>query len=203
MVTKTNAVTCTEASQAVQANATSDKDKKRTASDIIADDKKRDSRNVERRNIIKRQTSERRDSFVDSLKIAKSVIDGHTKHKDYEKKASERRRVIKCCESAPVSGSGAGGVHFADELQTACSVIVPEWEHKESLERSKEKCRAIKDQFSGKRRPSLLEEIEAAKEIIVDSERRKYELPPAVAEEVSVPFSLAKVFSAFYSFEAY
>ncbi|KAJ7370034.1 hypothetical protein OS493_034767 [Desmophyllum pertusum] len=62
---------------------------------IIADDKKRDSRNAERRKIIKQKTSQRRDSLVDSITIAKTVLDGHAKNKQFEKKASERRRVIK------------------------------------------------------------------------------------------------------------
>ena len=149
------------------------------------DDKMRDSRNWERRKIIRRQTSQRRHSLADSIMIAKSVIDGHAKNKQFEKRASERRRVIKCCRSAPGSVSGERRMSFADELQTACSVIVPRWDYKQSLERSKGKCRTIKEQFSGKRRPSLLEEIGVAKDVIVDSERRKYALPPAVVEEVS------------------
>ncbi|KAJ7363496.1 hypothetical protein OS493_009651 [Desmophyllum pertusum] len=64
---------------------------------------------------------------------------------------------------------------FEDELQTACSVIAPAWDYKESVERSKEKCRTIKSSFSCKKRPSLLDEIGVAKDVIVDSERRKYE----------------------------
>lgn len=154
--------------------------------EVLVDDWLRDSRNVERRKIIKRQSFEKRHSLADSLLIAKSVIDGHAKNKQFEKKASERRRVIKCCGSAPGSLTGERRMSFADELQAARSVIVPTWDYKESLEKSKEKCRTIKDTFAGKRRPSLLEEIGFAKDVIVDSERRKYELPPAIVEEVSV-----------------
>ena len=158
----------------------------RSTLQVLVDDWLRDSRNVERRKIIKRQSFQKRHSLADSLLIAKSVIDGHAKNKQFEKKASERRRVIKCCGSDLASASGKQRMSFADELQTARSVIIPSWGYKESLERSKEKCRTIRDMFAGKRRPSLLEEIGAAKDVIVDSEKRKCELPPAVVEEVGV-----------------
>ncbi|KAL9960058.1 hypothetical protein ACROYT_G033458 [Oculina patagonica] len=72
---------------------------------------------------------------------------------------------------------------FAEELQTGRSVITPDQDHTKSVERSKERCRKIKDQCTGKRRQSLAEEIGVAKEVIVDSER-KYEIPPAVVEEM-------------------
>ena len=157
----------------------------RSTIEVLIDDWLRDPRDVERRKIIKRQSFEKRHSLADSLLIAKSVIDGHAKNKKFEKKASERRRVIKSCGSA-LTQSGGRRTSFADEIQTARSVIVPAWDYKESLERSKEKCRTIKDTFAGKRRPSLLEEIGVAKNVIVDSEKRKYELPPAVVEEVSI-----------------
>ena len=140
---------------------------------------------MEKRKIIKRQSFQTRHSLADSLLIAKSVIDGYAKNKEFERKASERRRVIKCCNSAHGSDAGKRRMSFVDELQEAQSVIVPEWDYKESLERSKEKCRTIKDTFAGKRRPSLLEEIGVAKDVIVDSEKRKHKLPPAVVEEVS------------------
>ena len=163
------------------------RNKKKTKDDVISDDRKRDSRNVERRKIIKQQTSQRRASLADSIAIAKSVIDGHSKNEQFEKKASERRRVIKHCTSA--SGSSTGekqrSMSFSQELQTGCSVILPSADHKKSLERSKDRCRTIKNQSTGKRRRSLAEEIGVAKKVIVDSER-KYEIPPAVVEEVSV-----------------
>lgn len=158
-------------------------DKVRTTKDVTTDDRKRDFRNAERRRIIKRHTSERKNSLLDSLTTAKSLIYGHSKNKEFEKKASERRRVIKGCESELLPQS----ITFADEIQTACSVIVPKWNHRESLRKSKEKCQAMKNQFSGKRKPSLTEEIKFAREIIVDSERRKYEIPAEVIEEVGIP----------------
>lgn len=158
-------------------------DKVRTTKDVTTDDRKRDFRNAERRRIIKRHTSERKNSLLDSLTTAKLLIYGHSKNKEFEKKASERRRVIKGCESELLPQS----ITFADEIQTACSVIVPKWNHRESLRKSKEKCQAMKNQFSGKRKPSLTEEIKFAREIIVDSERRKYEIPAEVIEEVGNP----------------
>lgn len=158
-------------------------DKVRTTKDVTTDDRKRDFRNAERRRIIKRHTSERKNSLLDSLTTAKLLIYGHSKNKEFEKKASERRRVIKGCESELLPQS----ITFADEIQTACSVIVPKWNHRESLRKSKEKCQALKNQFSGKRKPSLTEEIKFAREIIVDSERRKYEIPAEVIEEVGIP----------------
>ncbi|CAH3196055.1 unnamed protein product, partial [Porites evermanni] len=159
----------------------------RSPDEIIAEDRRRDSRNAERRKIIKRQTSERRDSLVDSLWIAKNIIDGHSKNRHFETKASERRRVIKhCCGTEPDSVPNGRRVSFADELVIARLVVTPEWDYKQSVERSKEKCRAVKEQFAstGKRRPSLLEEIGVAKELIVDKEREKRSLPPEIVAEM-------------------
>ena len=151
---------------------------------ILADDWQRDPRNAERRKVIKRETNQRRDSLVDSLLIAKRVIDGHAKNKQFEKKAKERRRVIKTRCSAPGSYQNQRRLSFLEELQTAQEVVVPKWDHRESVERSKMKCRAIKQQFTGKRRPSLQEEIGVARDVIVDSERRKRSLPAEVVQEV-------------------
>ncbi|KAL9960075.1 hypothetical protein ACROYT_G033479 [Oculina patagonica] len=173
--------------QTEQNEATSDKKEVKTKEDVINDDKKRDSRNAERRKIIKQQTSQRRGSLADSINVAKSVIDGHAKNKQFEKKASERRRVIKQCTSAAGSATGENKrcMSFAEELQTSRSVITPDKDHTKSVERSKERCRKIKDQCTGKRRQSLAEEIGVAKEVIVGSEK-KCEIPPAVVEEVTV-----------------
>ena len=180
-------------SQTAKAKSSPDQSGERSTAQVLAEDKNRDSQNVERRRIIKRQTYQRRNSLSDSITIAKTVLDGHARNKQFEKKASERRRVIKCCRSAPGSLTDERRISFEDALQTACSVIVPTWDYKESVERSKEKCRTIKEQFVCKsRRPSLLEEIEVAKDVIVDSERRKYEIPPAVVEDVSVLFIVIK-----------
>ena len=165
----------------------------RSPDEIIAEDRRRDSRNAERRKIIKRQTSERRDSLVDSLWIAKNIIDGHSKNRHFETKASERRRVMKhCCGTEPDSVPNGRRISFADELVIARLVVTPEWDYKQSVERSKEKCRAVKEQFAstGKRRPSLLEEIGVAKELIVDKEREKRSLPAEIVAEVVLCFLL-------------
>ena len=159
--------------------------KTKTRDEVISDDKKRDSRNVERRKIIRQQTSQRRDTLTDSLAIAKLIIEGHSKNKDFEKKASERRRVIKHCTSPlrSLTGEKQRSMSFFQELQTGCSVILPSADHQKSVEKSKARRRTIKDHSAGKRRPSLTEEIADAKKVIVDSER-KYEISPAQVKEV-------------------
>ena len=157
---------------------------------ILADDWQRDPRNAERRKVIKRETNQRRESLADSLLIAKGIIDGHAKNKQYEKKAKERRRVIKTRCSAPGSNRNQRRLSFLEELQTAQEVVAPKWDYKQSVERSKNKCRAIKKQFAGKRRPSLQEEIGVARDVIVDSERRKRSLPTEVVQEVNFSFPL-------------
>ena len=174
-----------DVAQAYQATSVGDKNKRKTRDDVISDDRKRDSRNVERRKIIKQQTNQRRGSLADSITIAKLVIDGHSMNKHFEKKASERRRVIKESTATPRSSTGEKqrSMSFYQELQTGRSVILPSVDHKKSVERSKDRCRTIKDRSSGKRRRSLAEEIGDAKKVIVDSER-KYQLSPAVVEEV-------------------
>ena len=174
-----------EVPKADQTKTTSKKIRKHTKEEVISEDKKRDSRNAERRKIIKKQTSKRRDSLIDSILIAKAIIEGQAKNKKYEKKASERRRVIKECTCASkTSGEKKRRVSFSEELQTGCSVITPNSDLTKSLERSKKKCRKIKTECSLKRRPSLAEEIEVAKEVIVDSEK-KGEIPPVIVKEVS------------------
>ena len=168
--------------RAYQATSATNRSKKKTRGDVIFDDKKRDFRNVERRKIIKQQTSQRRGSLVDSISIAKSIIDGHSKNRQFEKKASERRRVIK--QSMSGLGQRQRSMSFIEELQTGRSVILPSEDYQNSVERSKDRCRAIKDRSSRKMRQTLTEEIGDAKKVIVDSER-KFEIPPAVVGEVS------------------
>ena len=165
-----------------------------TRDKVISDDKKRDSRNVERRKIIKQQTSQRRTSLADSLAIAKLIIEGHSKNKNYEKKASERRRVIKHCTTPLGSSTGEKqrSMSFFQELQAGCSVILPSADHQKSVERSKARRRTIKEHSDGKRRRSLAEVIGDAKNVIVDSER-KYEISPAQVQEVR------KTISHFYT----
>lgn len=153
----------------------------RTWADVAADDKKRDRRNVERRKIIKKQTTGKNNSFANSIKIAKVIIDAHAKNKKNEKKASQKRRIIKHCTSEV---DNRRRMSLTQQLETARSIIVPDKSQQESLERSKNKSRLIKDQLAGKRRPSFSEEIEVGKIVIVDSEKR-FRVPLAVAQEVS------------------
>ena len=162
-----------------QSKSTESQRSRRSRDEIAADDKKRDSRNVERRKVIKRRTSEKRGSLVDSLLIAKNVIDGHTQNKEYEEKATERRQKIKQRNSDPGPRvNDKRRKSFAEEVQSACSVIKPNWDDDEKLEQTKEKCREIKHQISAKHRPSLLDEIEVAREVIGSSERKySYQLP--------------------------
>ena len=158
--------------QTSQSKGTPNQSSSKSRDEIIAEDKKRDSRNAERRKIIKKQTSEKRNSLADSLMIAKTFIDEHAKNKEYEEKASERRQKIKQHSSFPGTPSAQNKRRksFAEEIQSACSVITPRWNDIEKKEESKEKCRQIKNQIADKRKPSLLDEIEVAKKVILDSE---------------------------------
>ena len=163
---------------------------------VIAEDWKRDARNAERRKIIRRETNPRRDSLVESLLIAKGVIDGHSKNRRHEKKAKERRRVIKkrCSSSASGSDQRKPKMSFSEEMQIAKDVISPKWEYRQSVVRSMEKCRSLRDQFAGRRRPSLQEQIGAAREVIVDSERRKRSIPEELAWEVRMSLFFLVIF---------
>lgn len=160
----------------------------RTWADVAADDRKRDPRSAERRKIIKRETSERRDSLANSIKIAKLIIDGHSKNKKNEKKASQKRRIVKYCTSG---GDNRRRMSLAEELETARSIIAPNASQRENLERSMKKSRLIKNQLVGKRRLSFSDEIGVGKKVIVDSGRR-YEVPPIIVQEMlgaQVPLS--------------
>ena len=175
--------------QAYQGTSASNRSKIKTRDDVIFEDKKRDCRNVERRKIIKQKTSLRRGSLVDSISIAKAIIDGHSKNRQFEKKASERRRVIK--QSMSGIGQRRGrSMSFIDELQTGRAVILPSEDYQNSVERSKDRRHQIKDRSSRKMRQTLAEEIGDAKYVIVDSER-KFEIPPAVVGEVSDPSAIS------------
>lgn len=172
---------------AQSSKTTPDQSSRRPPDKVIAEDRKRDFRNAERRKVIKRKTSEKRGSLVDSLLTAKEVIDGDTKDREFEEKASERRRKIQQRSSYP----GAPGddnkrrKSFADQVQSACSVIKPNWDDDEKLEQSKETCRKIKNQIAGKRRPSLLDQIQVAKEVIEDREKKySYALATNAIKEV-------------------
>ena len=159
----------------------------KSQAEIIADDRKRDARNAERRKIIKRETEPRRKSFVDSLVLARGIIGGYSSNKPYEKKAKERRNVIKrTCEVAQSrTGHEKRKMSFSEELQLAKDVVTPRWDYRQSMVRSLEKCRNLRDQFADRRCPSLQEQIGAAKEVIVESERRKRSIPEELLWEVS------------------
>lgn len=140
---------------------------------IIAEDKMRDSRNAERRKIIQNQTSEKRESLVANLLVAKAVIDDCAKNKEFEKKASERRRKIKESSSLPATTSGQRKRRksFVEEVQSACSAITPNWDENEKMEQSKDNRRRIKNRMDKSRRSSLLDEIQVAKDVIVGDEK--------------------------------
>lgn len=172
--------------QAAQGQSILDHSGGRSLNDVLYEDKKRDFRNVEVRKVIKQQTSAKRNSLVDSLMIAKSVIDAQAKSKEHEGKASERRRKIRRNSACP--GGLIGNKHwrrksFVEEVQNACSVIIPNRDGDEKMEESKAKRRTIKNQIAGKRRPSLLDEIQVAKSVIMESPK-KYVLRPGLVEEV-------------------
>lgn len=156
--------------------------------EIAVEDRRRDARNAERRKIIRRETQARRGSLVHNLLLAKAVIDGHAKNKNFEKKAKERRCVIKTCCSGQGANPRQRRLSFLEELKIAKDVVAPRWDFKQSVEKSMEKCRTIKEQCGGKRRLSLKEQLGVARDVIVDSERRERSLPPEVVQEVS--FSL-------------
>lgn len=158
----------------------------KSQAEIIAEDRKRDARNAERRKIIRRETEPRRDSLLDSLLLARGVIDGYSSNKLFEKKAKERRSVIKRACAASQSGKGHGKrrMSFSEELQVAKDVVAPRWDYRQSMVRSMERCRNLRDQFADRQHPSLQEQIGAAKEMIVESERRKRYIPEELVWEV-------------------
>ena len=140
---------------------------------IIAEDRRRDPRNAERRKIIKRKTSDRRSSLIKSILAAKGVIDGYAENKIFEDIASERRQKIKMGSSylKDEATRNSRGKSFSEEVQSACSVVRPSWHDEETRERVKEKRRMVKTQISKKRRLSLRDEIQVAKGVILDGER--------------------------------
>ena len=152
---------------------------------VLYEDRQRDLRNAERRQVIKQQSAQKRNSLVDSLMVAKAIIDDHARNKEYEEKALERRQKIK--QNSEFSSGRLGQkkrrLSFAEEVQNACGVITPNWQDNERQEQSKAKRRKIKHEISGKRRPSLLDEIQVAKSVIMESPK-KYVLHPRLVEEV-------------------
>ena len=144
----------------------------------IVEETRKVCRSKEKRRVIKRQTSDRRSSFGENISAARSIILGQSKSDIFEKKASERRRVIREAIAAHKAASGQRrhSLPLLEEIETARRVITPGQKHKDSVERASEKCRTIRSQLSAMRRPSFAQEIEVAKSVIVDMERIKVQL---------------------------
>ena len=161
----------------------------RPLNEVLYDDRQRDLRNAERRQVIKQQTSQKRNSLVDSLMVAKAIIDDHAMNKENEEKALERRQKIK--QNSEFLSGRLGQkkrlLSLIEEVQNACCVITPNWQDNERQEQSKAKRRKIKHEISGKRRPSLQDEIQVAKSVIMENPK-KYVLQPHLVEEVRKPF---------------
>ena len=155
----------------------------RPVQEVLRDDRRRDYRNAEKRKIIHKLTSQRRYSLLDSLLAAKEIIDEYGKNKAFEERASERRHKIKQFNSIPGAPNKTRRKSFIEDIQNACSVLSPGMVDDIKLEQAKEKCRRIKNEIASKRRPSLLDEIEVAKSVIMKNPY-KYVLSPRLVEEV-------------------
>ena len=142
----------------------------RPVQEVLADDRKRDWRNAARRHIIKEQTSKRRDSLIDSLLIAKDIMDSHARNKEYEQKASERRHKIQQYYRflAGTLGKNKRPLSFADEVNNACFMIAPKSFAIDSKEKARKTRRKIKKELSRKRRASFLNQIQVAQSTILD-----------------------------------
>ena len=140
----------------------------RPLQDVLAEDRKRDWRNAERRQIIKQQTSQRRNSLIDSLSIAKEIIDSQARNKEYEQKASERRHKIHKYNSFLVEtlGQNKRRLSFLDEVNNACLMIAPNFVGTDSVDKAKETRRKIRNEVSGSRRTSFLDQIQVAQSAI-------------------------------------
>ena len=140
----------------------------RPLQDVLADDRKRDWRNAERRKIVKQQTSQRRDSLIESLLIAREIIASQTRNKENEQKASDRRHKINKYNSflAENLGQNKRRLSFADEVNNACLMIAPDFVSNDVADKAKETRRKIKKEISNKRRPSFLDEIQVAQSAI-------------------------------------
>ncbi|XP_015778423.1 PREDICTED: uncharacterized protein LOC107356321 [Acropora digitifera] len=149
----------------------------RQAQEVVADDRKRDWRNAERRHIIKEQTSQRRGSLIDSLLIAKDILSSQTRNKEYERKASERRHKIQQYNNfldGELSKNNRR-LSFADEVNNACFMIAPRSVSNASEEKPKKTRRKIRKEISTKRRPSFLDQIQVAQSAIMDQNYRANE----------------------------
>ena len=156
----------------------------RPVTEVLDDDRKRDWRNAERRHIIKEKTSKRRDSLIDSLLIAKDIMDSHARNKEHEQKASERRHKIQQYNSflAGKLGKNNRRLSFADEVNNACFMIAPKSVATDSKEKAKKTRRQIKRELSGKRRASFLNQIQVAQSAILDQGNGFYDANKEVRE---------------------
>ena len=149
----------------------------RPVQEVVADDRKRDWRNAERRHIIKEQTSQRRGSLIDSLLIAKDILSSQARNKEYERKASERRHKIQQYNNF-LDGELTKNnrrLSFADEVNNACFMIAPKSVSNVSEEKPKKTRRKIRKEISNKRRPSFLDQIQLAQSAIMDQNYRANE----------------------------
>ena len=144
---------------------------------VLADDRKRDWRNAERRHIIKEQTSQRRGSLIESLLIAKDIMNSHARNKEYEQKASERRHKIKQYNNFLEGALGKNDrrLSFADEVNNAYFMIAPKSVSSVSEEKPKKTRRKIRKEIASKRRPSFLDQIQVAQSAIMDQNYRTNE----------------------------
>ena len=148
----------------------------RQVQEVLDDDRKRDWRNAERRHIIKEQTSKRRDSLIDSLLIAKDIMDSQARNKEHEQKASERRHKIQQYNNFLAGKLGKNNRHlsFADEVNNACFMIAPKSAATDSKEKAKKTRRKIKKELSRKRRASFQNQIQVAQSAILDQGNSYY-----------------------------
>ena len=142
----------------------------RPVKEVLADDRKRDWRNAERRHIIKEETSQRRDSLIDSLLIAKDIMNAHARNKEHEQKASERRHKIQQYNNflAETLGKNNRRLSFADEVNNAYFMIAPKSAAAGSKEKARKTRRKIKKELSRKRRASFQNQIQVAQSAIMD-----------------------------------
>ena len=160
-----------------------DRTSSRSVQEVLREDRRRDYRNVERRKMIHKLTCQRNNSLLHSLLAAKEIIEEYGKNKAFEERASERRHKIKQFNSFPGAPNQPRRHSFIEEIQNACLVLSPSMVDNIKLEQTKERCRRIKNEIASKRRPSLLEEIEVAKSVIMKNPH-KYALNSGLVEEV-------------------
>ena len=128
---------------------------------------------------------------MDSLLIAKEIIDAQARTKEHEQKASERRQKIHKYNSflAGTLGQNKRRLSFADEVNNACLAIAPNFVGTESVPgKAKETRRKIKRELSRKRRPSFSDQIQVAQSAILDYQK-KIPSRPTQNEQVRVCYT--------------